>query len=228
LAAAPAWASALAAGALACALLGCQTGDSRFRTKLASGFNASPHTVSILGVYRDGRMSSDSWGGLSTRISGALGSGLCSAALTEPFDTERPALWSAIDEATRESGPTDDFLAQIAPAAQGDLILVLTIAGRLPVREIVTVIPKARDPKAKPGERPSRDLSVFDLSAQFYSVPRRESVAAVELEYTGTSTDEALTQFAAKLGEVVPHMACGGWTWEGRVDPDRVRAARQE
>jgi hypothetical protein len=42
------------------------------------------------------------------------------------------ALASAVDEYARADGPTDDLLAQLAPAAQGDLVLVLTFAGKLP------------------------------------------------------------------------------------------------
>ena len=43
------------------------------------------------------------------------------------------ALSSAIDDYARANGPADQLVAQLAPAAKGDLVVIFTLSGQLPV-----------------------------------------------------------------------------------------------
>jgi hypothetical protein len=135
--------------AAALALAACTPGDASFTIRFAPDFTAERHVVSVFGVYRDGQMSSEAWGSLAPRISSALGSARCDAAYAEPFIATNAPLWSAVEDYARANGPTDELLAQVAPAAKGDLILVLTVAGKVPVRTTGSTVGGA-NPAAAP------------------------------------------------------------------------------
>ena len=113
------------------ATLACDPGDVRLSATVAPGFAPAAHSVSVLGVYKDGQMSPDGWESLAPHLAATLGSGPCEPGYNSLTSTNAP-LADAVDEYTRDNGPTDDLLAYIAPAATGDLILVLTFAGQLP------------------------------------------------------------------------------------------------
>src|ERR1700730_1663940 len=120
---------AVAAGAIACG------NDACFATKFASDYTPAPHTVSVLGVYKDGQMSAAGWSALSPYVLPALvrtpGAGRCEVGYDLLTTTDR-GLAEAVDRYAQDDGPTDALLTELAPAAQGDLVLVLTFAGRLP------------------------------------------------------------------------------------------------
>jgi hypothetical protein len=50
----------------------------------------------------------------------------------------------------------------------------------------------------------------------------------VAMQYTGTSIDDALTRFAAKLHESLPNTVCAGWNWGTAIDPDAIRKSIDE
>ncbi len=227
-----------AAAAVAC------SGDARFTTRFASDFVPGEHVVSVLGVYRDGRMSSEAWGAIGPRISAALGAHECNVAYAEPLVSKNGPLWSAIDDYARANGPTDDLLGQLAPAAQGDLILVLTLAGKVPVRAAAASLAEESSasaragggrggmgggramggaPPAGPVRRESPDTNALDLSASLYSIARGRSVALVAMEYSGASADEAVALFSSKLAKELRSATCAGWTWDDKVDAGRIR-----
>ncbi len=235
---------ALAAGASV--LVGCNSGDTRdahFTTKFASDFAPTRRTVSVLGVYEDGRMSSRGWLALGPRVVDALHAGGCDVGYDAVASANGP-LAAAIDDYARANGPTDDLLAQISPAAKGDLVLLLTLAGKVPHRGTEAGAPRAA-PTQQPGGSRGRgmrggartrgmsnpesvDLNVLDLSASLYSVAQARSVALVAMQYSGASLDEAIAQFAAKLGQSVPGLQCVGWNWDAKIDPDRIRQSIDE
>ena len=226
-------------------LAACGTPDAVYATNFAPDFVPTHHTVSVLGVYKDGRMSSEAWDAIGARVSRALGGGKCEAAYTDIGASPHHALWTAIDDYTQANGPTDDLLAKIAPAALGDLVLVVIVAGKLPVPEKIKVQDEsnARGPGQTMGggragtgtlggmrngggrmfrtERAPADR--LDLSASLFSVPQATSVALVALQYSGETIDDALGKFATKLGGSLPGAACVGWNWEAKVDPDAIR-----
>jgi hypothetical protein len=229
--------------------LSCGSSDSELKVQYAPGFATTGHTVSVFGVYKDGQMSAEAWDALSPRMADWLGAGPCRAGYVDGSSAKVDApLWSAVDEYARSNGPTDDLLAEISPAAQGDLVLVVTVAGRVPAQEKSDLGHESPTPAttgsgagpmggmrgggagASPGMRHDRMLpaaakDALDLAALLYSPSAKKSVAEVSLQYTGHKLDEALAQFAAKLREALPGATCRGWSWEGtgKVDVDRIR-----
>jgi len=192
-------------------------------------------------------MSSSGWETLRPHLASALGGEHCDVGY-DALGSDREALADAIDGYTRANGPTDDLLAQIAPAAKGDLVLVLTYAGALPRRVASDAgLPPSAPAQGMGGGRgggrgmrgagPSRatsnhpssvDTNVLDIGASLYSVAQSRSVASVAMQYSGGSLDEAMTRFAAKLGESLPGMSCAGWNWDAKVDVDRIRQSIDE
>jgi hypothetical protein len=225
---------------------GCQH-DAVYATTFAPDFSPPHHVVSVLGVYKDGKMSSEAWDGIAARVSRSLGAASCEAAYSEIATSPNHALWSAVDEYTLANGPTDDLLAKIAPAARGDLVLVVIVAGKLPTPEKIKVqdenqnrrsagnmapqgggmgggggLPRANGPMFRPHAPPAA-LDRLDLSASLFSVPKAASVALVALEYSGESVDEAITGFTAKLASALPGATCTGWNWDAKIDPEAIR-----
>lgn len=222
----------LPAAAVLLSVSACET-SAAFTTKFASDFAPGGRTVSVLGVYKDGRMSEGGWAILKPHVLPALGGGLC----TPGYDILAPAdspLAQAIDDYTVADGPTDELLAQLAPAARGDLILVLTFAGRLPAQAKVdvTASPQSgQDPRAAggggrwSGVAPTgpEDPNALDISALLYSVHDARSVGLLALQYRGQSVDEAMTKFGARLAQTLPHAVCADWSRDVKIDPDRIR-----
>jgi hypothetical protein len=230
------------------ALCCCGAGDAEFNVRYAPGFAPPHHAVSVFGVYKDGQMSAEAWDSLAPRLSSWLGSAPCFAGYVDGATAKANApLWSAVDEYTRSNGPTDDLLAELAPAAQGDLVLVVTVAGKVPEQEKTSLQSESGQPAMSggggmgggmggmrgggaPGGAMRREKMVpagakdaLDLAALLYSSSTKKSVAEVSLEYTGHNLDDALAKFTAKLNEALPGASCATWAWDGKVDPDRVR-----
>lgn len=229
------------------ALSACDDGV-KFTTKFASDVAPAQRTVSVLGVYKDGRMSVDGWAALGPRVAAALGGGECPVGYDILAESNGP-LAQAIDDYAEADGPTDDLLAQLAPAARGDSILVLTFAGKLPRRAIADAgaraspSPGMASPRGggrmggsrsiggtrgpMPGGAPE-DTNALDISASLYSVRDARSIALLALQYTGESVDDAITKFAAKLAQTFPRAVCGGWNWDAKIDPERIRQSAEE
>jgi hypothetical protein len=211
-----------------------------FTTKVASDLASTKHTVSVLGVYRDGRMSMGGWDTLARYVEPALGSGSghCEVGY-DALVSSNATLASAIDEYARADGPTDDLLKQISPAAQGDLVLVLTFAGKVPEPAEAGVVDAGfvRTDRTKSGvgrggarslgvhesETPA-DLNQLEVSASLFYVALGRAVALVGMQYTGSNIDDAMMRFAAKLTQSLPALKCTGWNWNTNIDPDRIRA----
>lgn len=228
------------------ALLGvaaaCGPADARVQTKLASDFAPARHAVSVLGVYKDGQMSADAWETMAAKLSQSLGATECAAGYSDELRSTSSALTSAIDDYARANGPTDELLSQLAPAARGDLIVVFTFAGKLPVVKKDSVATNSGPPGvgqsgaggaggAGGGRRTRRgpasfgpaDPNQLDISATLFSVAQGRSVGLVEMQYAGASVDEALAQFAAQLAQALPQARCEGWDWTAKIDADHLR-----
>ncbi len=222
----------------------CGTAGARFTTKLASDFTSARHTVSVLGVYKDGQMSSEAWDTVALPISRSLGANHCDAAYGEALLTANGVLSSAIDDYARSNGPTDELLAQLAPAAKGDLVLVMTIAGKLPVKTKDSLVGGSSTPTPSLGgggqgggmggrgrgaapvrrsQSGGEDTNELDMSASLFSVHQGRSVALFEMQYSGDSVDDAIAQFSAQLARSLPGVQCSGWNWDAKVDAQRIR-----
>jgi hypothetical protein len=223
--------------------------DAVYATTFAPDFSPPHHVVSVLGVFKDGQMSSEAWDAIGPNVSRSLGAAMCEAAYAENATSPNHALWSAVDEYTLANGPTDDLLTKIAPAARGDLVLVVIVAGRLPTPEKIRVQDENQNRRSTgslgpkggmggmgggaglsrnsgptfraPGPPPAVDR--LDLSASLFSVSKAASVALVALEYSGDSVDEAIAGFTAKLASALPGATCSGWNWEAKIDPEAIR-----
>jgi len=219
---------------LLAATVGCSKSD--ITVRYAAGFDPGRHKVSVFGVYKDGLMNSEAWGGIAGRISNALGQSVCVAGYGgAAFPADR-GITAAIDEYTSSNGPTDDFLAQIAPAAAGDLVMVVTVAGRLPIPIKIHVQDQQQNSTGPSGGRgPIRgqhkdkniDLNELQLTAQLFSVAESKTVALVNIDYTGQSMDEALDKFAAQVGESLSGSRCAGWNLDAKLDVDKIRSLGQ-
>jgi hypothetical protein len=223
----------------------CGSTDATFSSRFASGFAPAHHVVSVLGAYRDGQMSADTWNSIGPQISPSLGGANCDAAYAFALVSTDRAVSSAIDDYTRSNGPTDDLLAHLAPAAKGDLILVLTLAGTVRLRSNDPASPASisgspaiggRSPAggargggiAPSGPEPRSQSDAFEMSASLFSVALRRSVALVGMQYSGASADEAVAQFAARLAQVLPGTTCAGWNWDAKIDAEQIRKDMRE
>jgi hypothetical protein len=107
--------------------------ESSVSVKYAPGYKPGPATVSILGVFRDGRMSLDTWSAMASPVSTALGAMVdrCEPAFGERLRHENDELFTSLDDETRNNGITEDLLAKLAARAQGDVILFITVHGHV-------------------------------------------------------------------------------------------------
>jgi hypothetical protein len=221
---------------LAWSALACDNGGADFTVKYASDFVPAPHTVSVLGVYQDGRMSLGTWVDLSPYLTHALGSASCAAGY-DLLVSSNQDLANAIDEFARDEGPTANLLTQIAPAAPGDLVLVVTLAGKVPQRRASAGAPEGAPVATGMGsprhrgrggggapEAAAKDTNQLDISAYVFSVEQKRSVALVGMQYRGVSLEDAMTRFGAKLAEAMPSLKCVGWRWDVKIDPQQLHA----
>jgi hypothetical protein len=219
----------------------CAEGDPPFRAKYASDFTPGPANVSVFGVFRAGRLNLETWSVVGPVFSRAFGHDLCESAHAGQLMGSNPELASAVDAYTRENGVTEELLAEFAPASQGDLILVVTIAGgprrlsnppqgsstsgRRPAR---TVGGKIRGmggrplPRLKDPNRPGAPAPLV-VSAALYSVRLGHSVGAFNLTSSEPDVDWVLESFAHQLGAAIPGSTCSGWNREVHVDHHRIR-----
>lgn len=86
--------------------------------------------MSVFGIFRNGHMSPESWQEFGAALSAPFSQGTCEAIYTNEFVAANPELMSAVDDQTREDGVSEELLAQFAPLAKGDTILVVAINGQ--------------------------------------------------------------------------------------------------
>lgn len=204
-------------------------GGSTVNVKYAQGYRPGPATVSVLGVFRNGRLSPESWATMASPVSTALGAvaDRCEPAFGERLQREDEDLFIALDHDTRDGGITDVLLAKLASRAQGDVILTLTVHGnvgekwterRSDPHSVPTPSPPVRGAVA--GGGPIREvvprgagIRPLELTASLYSVKEQRSLARVNVSYTGQRADEAIARFSREIGALVPGSTCKGWTF---------------
>lgn len=223
---------------------GCGAEESQFIVNYAPDFaSANPHTVSIFGVFKDGRMDAEAWDVVAPRLSNLFARSACTAAFGADLVSNSAPLASAVDEYTRNYGVTDPLLDEFGAAAKGDLILVLSIAGKPrsagadgepasePPPQTIRGAGGARPGGARRGGSPppgdphhnAGTSHPVEVSASLFSVPLRRSVASVVERYAGKSADEAIANLEQKLREGIPGAGCAGWDFDTHpVDASRV------
>jgi hypothetical protein len=221
--------------------------DYTYKAQFVEGFKGGAHKVSVLGVFKDGRMDFEAWDALAPSFSATLG-GKCAAGYDTSFVAAHQTLAAAIDDVVRADGLDDDLLKEIAPAAQGDLLVVFTLAGHV---EKARIDIKDSQPGGSMGgggmggggamggggpagthatmpsggghHLPASSTAALDLSATMFSPSQGASVAVVQLEYTGEDATEAVKEFAAKVRGAIPGSTCEGWNWSAPIDERRLR-----
>ena len=224
--------------------VGCSDG-AQFTTRYASDFAHTPHSISVFGVYKDGRMNPDVWEQIGPRLCASFGA-TCGVAY-DALASSNPNLSAAIDDYARANGIGDELVDQLAPAATGDLIMVVTVAGAvagknqsLPETSSVSGGPPSTmgskyrgGGMSTPGagqtgtmHRPRvlTDGASFEMSASLFSVSQHKSVGLVAMAYSGPSVDDAVQKLAAKLQGEIPGSKCAGWNWGVQLDEQHIRA----
>jgi hypothetical protein len=236
------------AGALLLAILAlsssCSDPHTHFTTRVASDFPPAGHTVSVFGIFKEGRMSADMWDELGTDLSAAFATGACQAEYRDDIVTSNAPLSSAIDDYVRANGIGDELLDAVAPAATGDMIVVFTIAGKVGTGAIdagagaMPPAPPTTMMRGTTGYRGAHGPMVsggpmrffggnadgLEVSASLFSVAQHRSVALVAMHYYGDSLQDALGQLAARLRATVPGSTCGAWNAGVHVDDQKIRA----
>jgi hypothetical protein len=216
----------------------CAEVDMSVAVKYAPGYSNSASSVSVFGIFKDGRMSPEAWDELGPRLSGVFHGTSCEAAVNGALRRSSPALYGAVDDASREEGITEPMLDRFAPAALGNSIVVITISGHAPkakdARHAAVRSPmgmgrgggrgrRGAAPRNPGGRGPGSSNDVFEISASLFSSPQHQSVALVTMSYTGASEDEALAKFIAKLGATFPGATCAGWKADALPSEDAIR-----
>jgi hypothetical protein len=232
--------------ALLFCLAGTACNDEGFTVQYAPDFQRQGTSVSVFGIFKDGRMSAEAWDAIGPRLTAPLKGNPCEVAYGASLLTGSPDLANAIDDYTRANGVTDDLLEQFATTAKGDTILLITVAGHPPhaigdggaasaaSAPVAARVPSMRGGRRGRGAMPSgpgeglTDRSVFEVSASLYSVRQHRSVAALSMAYKGPSVDEALRKFADKMATEWPSATCSGWREDARPDGERIQKLRDE
>ena len=225
--------------------LGCADQDVQFDIKYAKDAKLDRVTVSVFGVFQDGRLSIESWEQLGPVISAPFGVKSCETVYTTHMLNSTPKLAAAVDDYAKDNGISDELLAEFVPMARGQLIMALTIVGH-------SMMSRAGETQSKPakksggggvglgmrgmgGGRRGRQMSApaaetssdernqpIYISAEFYSVAQHKPMATVSMKYTGKNGDEALDKFVARLRREFPAAQCNGWTEQVLVDDQRI------
>ena len=109
-----------------------------------------PESVSVFGIFRNGRMSPEAWEDFGKVLSTPFSEGLCKAAYDVVLTDTSPKLAAAIDDYAKENGVSDELLEKFAPFAKGDTIVLIAIDGQLPKPAAASA-----DKPAKPVQTPS-------------------------------------------------------------------------
>ena len=125
--------------ALAPLVVGCAASQS---VELASGFDPANRTVSVLGVFKDGHMSTEAWDAVEPRLSAVLGGHPCPALFTGRLSEAEPAVFAQIDDSVRAEGVTPELVREIAPRAEASLVLLVSIHGGLRLPMLDTSAPE--------------------------------------------------------------------------------------
>ena len=86
----------------------------------APGYVARDLRVSILGVFDNGRMNQAAWDDWSPMISAALHGTRCDPGFGDAMEKDASALFSDVDQSTRNDGITDELFDRLGASARGN------------------------------------------------------------------------------------------------------------
>jgi hypothetical protein len=210
-------------------------GDASFHVDRAAEFpKAAGASISIFGVYRDGRLAPEAWDSFRSHLTPLFGAAGCEPGYPDVFAASGTPVVQAVDDFTRANGVTDELLDRVASTAKGDLVLLIALTGRPGVKADTEASPtRAAAPSMRAGGRrgtPSSgsthraaDAPAFEAVGIVFSPKAHRSVGAIRLSYTGASLDEALESFMAHLGAEMPKASCAGWKGDLHLEVGDVR-----
>jgi hypothetical protein len=204
----------------------CAGSDAEFHVSTPS--TARDLTVSVLGVFRDGKMMPEAWD-LGAALVAPIGGASCPILYSNDLVTAHPDLATAIDNHARANGVTEPLLASLAPATTSDAIVLIEISGHPPkvLRSETTLRPvtgQMTKPASPYQTHTVTDGSSFDVDVSAYSVREHKIIAELAMRYTGKDTDHALRLFTERLGTTFPGWKCAAWRPDAPIDPQTITA----
>jgi hypothetical protein len=235
----------LGRAASVCVLLaGAGCGDGSFYVERAPSFpRAAGASVSVFGVYRDGRLAPEAWDSFRSHLAPLFGTAPCEPGYPDILTSSGTATLQAVDDFARANGVTDELLARLSTLAKGQDILLITMTGRPGSKGETESEPAPSQtapmrgggrggmrgtPSGMGTKKPAAESNAFEAVGIVFSAKEHRSVAAIRFTYTGTSLDEALQAFMTKLGEELPGATCGGWVMDGHVEASEIRRLETE
>ncbi len=195
----------------------------------APGYVARDLRVSILGVFDNGRMNQAAWDDWSPMISAALHGTRCDPGFGDAMEKDASALFSDVDQSTRNDGITDELFDRLGASARGNSILIVEVFGhpkQKKAESTAAVAPdysgqsqrgsgRGRRGRGAPEsvEPPPSAETKYEVSIGVYSPSVHEVVASVVLSDESPSSD-TLNEFAAKLRATLAGATCAGWKWQ--------------
>ncbi len=217
--------ASLVAVAAVAGLAACASSDAEFHVNTPA--TARDLTVSVLGVYRDGKMMPEAWD-LGAELISPIGGRACTILFSSELVATKPELAAAIDNHARANGVTEALFATLAPATTSDAILLVEISGHPPkvLRTETTLRSTPPGQMTKPASpyqtHTVTDGASFDVDVSAYSVRERRVIAELAMRYTGKDTDHALQEFTQRLGVTFPGWKCAPWRGDAEIDPKTI------
>jgi hypothetical protein len=198
----------------------------------APGYSSHGQRISVLGVYKNGRMDAGAWAEWQPVVAAAVPGAACAPAYGDEMEQAEPDLFAEFDDYVREHGITDEILDRLSGVAKGGSILVIQAFGKPPTIQRAGDVP-AQTPSPPPptrgrgrgrggnsGQAGANPASVRpreeanELSAGLYSLEAREVVASVDLKYPAASARDAITDFNSQFRAITSGAVCAGWKWQ--------------
>ncbi len=202
----------------------CAEGSADFHARYEPDFTPAPTTVSVFGVFHEGRMSREAWGQIGPRLSAALGQKACETGYGDSLAAARPELFAAIDESVRDEGINEELLERLSTSAEGEMILIVSLNAHTTISRGINAGPSPSGMmpgggRARPGRGPNAPtgrgaaLDEIGISGTLFSVRRHRSVARLSMTYAGANLDDAIGRFVSRISTLVPGSRCRGWRW---------------
>jgi len=223
------------------ATAGC--GDDTFHVERAAGFpRGGGASVSVFGLYRDGRLAPEAWDTVRPHLAPLFGTAGCDPGYPDMLTSSGTPALQAVDDFTRANGVTDELLDRLSTMAKGDLVLLVTMTGRPhATTDKDTSSPGVPTPTFRGGGRrgggqaaagprkgATAETPTFEAVGLVFSVKAHQSVGVVRMSYAGTSLDEALERFMTRIGTELPAAQCAGWRSDGRIEAADIRRLETE
>ncbi|MGC4093829.1 MAG: hypothetical protein QM756_39185 [Polyangiaceae bacterium] len=202
-------------------------------------FKPGAQSVSIVGVFRKGRLDQTSWTAMAPHVVSAFGGEHCIAAYGHELRDADPDTYAAFDRRVKEEGLSAEALRTLMPYTEADLLVIFDARdprARAPrIRKDPTDLPGrplrsgiARS-QTHPSEPPTTVTTIagagFSLTASLYSTSLRKSVARIDTNDADT-LDGAASELAQNLKRVLNGSRCAPWKWtEHQAAPPAAPAA---